>query len=332
MEYRFSHRVYRLPFRTPVRTSHGLWAERTGVWVRLEDETGKVGFGEAAPIPWFGTENVEDIDAACRTLGENVTDHLLDAVPTTLGCLKNALNAARAGELSPPEDLAARQVAGLLPAGPGALDAIREKLEVGFRVFKWKVGVGDAADEMGLLDDLCGELPDGAKIRLDANGAWDRRTAERWLARCAERPVEFVEQPVTPEAADLLRGLAEDYPTPLALDESIVRDGDVTRWLSDGWPGYYVIKTALLADPDAVLAALKKASAKVVFSSALETAIGAQATLRHAFAWTGSKHALGFGVWPLYENHVLNGPTALPFVRWDEVKALNPEAAWNALS
>lgn len=345
VEYHFSHRVYHLPFRTPVRTGHGLWSDRTGVWVRLEDEAGKIGFGEAAPIPWFGTETAEEIDAACRSLGDSVDDAMLDAVPAKLGCLKNALAAARAGEVASPPDLAARQVAALLPAGPAAIDAVQLKLEAGFRVFKWKVGVGETATELGLLDDLCAELPDGAKIRLDANGAWDRRTAERWLSRCAERPVEFIEQPclapldgasqgaaLRGKTDDLLRGLAEDYPTPLALDESIVRDGDVARWLSQGWAGFYVIKTALLADPGAVLRALDKASAKVVFSSALETAVGAKTALQHAFAWTGSKHALGFGVWPLFANRLLNGPTALPFVRWEDVNTLNPEAAWNALN
>ena len=313
--------------------------------VRLEDAAGNVGWGEAAPIPWFGTETAEEIDATCRALGEFVDGRVLDAVPAEFGCLKNALTAARAGAMAAPADPTPRQVAALLPAGLEAKTAIRQKLEAGFRVFKWKVGVDEAAYEMGLLDDLCGELPDGSKLRLDANGAWDRRTAERWLARCAERPVEFVEQPcfapldgASPGMAsrgkteDLLRGLAEDYPTPLALDESLVRDGDVAHWLGSGWPGFYVIKTALLADPASVLTALQKASAKVVFSSALETAIGAKTALQHAFAWTGTKHALGFGVWPLYASSALNGPIALPFVRWQDVNSLNPEAAWNALN
>ena len=345
MEYRFAHRLYRLPFRQPVRTGQGVWAERAGVLVRLEDASGHVGWGEAAPIPWFGTETAEAIDVTYRSLGELVDDRVLDAVPAQSGCLKNALAAARSRAVTAPTDPAPRQVAALLPAGPEAMVAIRQKLEAGFRVFKWKVGVTDAATEMGLLDDLCGELPAGAKLRLDANGAWDRRTAERWLACCAERPVEFVEQPCFAPLAgasqgtalrhkteDVLLGLAADYPTPLALDESLVHDGDVAHWLARGWPGFYVIKSALLGDPASVLAALHQANAKVVFSSALETAVGAKAALQHAFAWTGSRHALGFGVWPLYADQALNGPTALPFVRWEDVNSLNPEAAWNALN
>jgi O-succinylbenzoate synthase len=344
VEYQFSLRPYRLPFRAPVRTSHGVWSERTGVIVRLEDENGRVGFGEAAPIPWFGTETVEEIVAACGSLGERVDERRLDDLPVALRCLKNALVAARTESVTP-QNPAPRQVAALLPAGTPALPALRGRLEAGFRVFKWKVGVGDVADELAILDDLCGELPSGGRLRLDANGAWDRRTAERWLARCAERPVEFVEQPcfapgtgasqgaaLRQRVEDLLMGLAGDFPTPIALDESVVADGDVDRWLGRGWPGVIVLKPTLLADMDGTMAKLAKASTPLVFSSALETGVGAKQALSLAFAWSGPSLALGFGVWPLFDRPECEGPTAAPFVRWEDVQAINPEAVWNALS
>jgi O-succinylbenzoate synthase len=226
-------------------------------------------------------------------------------------------------------------VAALLPAGRAALATVMPKAEAGFRTFKWKVGVGAPADELALLDDLCAKLPGGARLRLDANGAWDRRAAERWLGRVASLPVEFIEQPIAAGAGgaeDLLLGLAGDYPTPLALDESVIADGDVERWLNAGWPGFFVIKPALLADPAGALAKLEKAKARVVFSSALETAVGAQAALRHAFAWEGEPRALGFGVWPLFQDTRCDGPPAAPFLHAAEVDRLNPEAVWTALS
>lgn len=341
MIYHLSHRRYALPFRGTVRTAHGPWPVREGVLVRLATSEGAVGYGEAAPIPWFGTETVEEIEAACRDLGDFVDDARLDSVPSHLGCLRGALAAARCRPAESP-DAAARPVALLLPAGRAALPLIEPRAEIGFRVFKWKVGVADAADELALLDDVCARLPGGARLRLDANGAWDRRTAERWLERCAERPVEYVEQPSFAEpsqgsteqrkADDLMLGLAGDYPTPLALDESLTREGDITRWMAAGWPGYYVIKPSLLGDAEAAVAALAKAGARVVFSSALETAIGAKAALRVAFNWTGTVHALGFGVWPLFADRRCDGPATAPFLRWRDVAAIDEEAVWNALN
>lgn len=328
----------------PVRTAHGAWAEREGLIVRLENEKGCVGLGEAAPIPEFGTETVDEDEAGVRALGEWVDEAAIAALPERLACLRHALGVARAeisesGDRKPetsanPTGAKALAIVALLPAGRAALAQIEPKGEIGFRIFKWKVGVADLADELALLDDVCAALPSGGKLRLDANGAWDRRRAERWLERSADRPVEFVEQPIAADARgamDSLLGLAGDYPTPLALDESLVGDGDLERWIGAGWPGVFVVKPSLLGDVPAALARLERAKAAVVFSAALETAIGARAALRAAFAWPGEKRAAGFGVWPLFADPRFDGPAAAPFVRREDVERIAVEAAWTAL-
>src|SRR5947209_11370937 len=58
MMFRLQHQRYRLPFRAPVRTAHGLWSEREGFLVRAESESGGIGFGEVAPVAGFGSESV----------------------------------------------------------------------------------------------------------------------------------------------------------------------------------------------------------------------------------------------------------------------------------
>lgn len=346
MRVRFQYRRYRLAFRTAVRTAHGVWSEREGILVRVSDEGGLAGLGEAACLPWFGTETVDAAEAACTKFGEWVGAEELEEVPLSLVCLRNAVAAAR-GELEERvqiADGAERRVrdnapylgvAALLPAGRAVLAALGPKAEAGFRIFKWKVGVGDVADELGLLDDVCAALPAGAKLRLDANGAWDRRKAERWLERCADRPVEFVEQPVAADARgaeDVLRGLAEDWPTPIALDESLAGDGDVERWIGAGWRGVWVVKPSLLGDVARTLARLEKAKASVVFSSALETAVGARAALQWAFGWKGEARALGFGVWPRFQDARCDGPYAAPFIRVADLDRIDAEAVWNAIN
>jgi O-succinylbenzoate synthase len=296
-------------------------------------------------------------------------------VPARLRCLRNAIAAAReeiaaaigaAEEKSPDASPTALGVAALLSAGRAALEQIPPKAEVGFRVFKWKVGVGDLSDELALLDDVCAALPSGGKLRLDANGAWDRRKAERWLERCADRPVEFVEQPCFARAEDgataqrrvedTLLGLASDFPTPIGLDESLVGDADLARWMAAGWPGVYVIKPSMFGDRSAALWRLEHARADVVFSSALETAVGAKAGLKAAFAWSermqrpvgavsgapGSnvarntdappRRAVGFGVWPLFADARFDGPASAPFLRFEDVAKIEASHLWNALS
>lgn len=348
MSFRLQFRRYALPFRAAVRTAHGPWATREGLLLRVEGADGRVGFGEAAPIPQFTTETVDADETALRELGARIEDARIGDVPAKLACLQHALRdavgqaseAAATSRQPPPTPYLS--VAALLPGGRAAMTDVGAKADAGFRVFKWKVGVGDHMDELGLLDDLCAALPDGARLRLDANGAWDRRQAERWLERCAERPVEFVEQPclAPPDASDreqrrvddVLRGLANDYPTPVALDESVAGNKDIERWLGDGWPGVFVVKPSLIADLDAALVALTAARAKVVFSSALETALGASHALRAAFRWGGEVRAVGFGVWPLFADARFNGPAAAPFIRWEDIARIKLEAIWTALS
>lgn len=349
----FQYRRYRLALRAPVRTAHGVWTEREGLIVRLarhaEERAGEeegrsvVGWGEVAVLPWFGTETADEAVATCAEIGKEIDDEVIAAVPKKLVCLRSALAMARAecgnrGEQRKKSSVGERPylgVAALVPAGRAAVGQVREKAESGFRVFKWKVGVGDIADELGILDDVCGVLPEGAKLRLDANGAWDRRKAERWLERCAERPVEFVEQPIAAGARgadDVLLGLAGDWPTPIALDESLVGERDLERWLGAGWTGVWVVKPSLLGDVAGAMARLEKAKAAVVFSSALETAVGARAALRVAFAWKGEPRALGFGVWPLFADARCDGPRAAPFLRAEDVERIEGEAVWNAIS
>lgn len=330
-DFRFAYRRYRLAFRHPVRTARALWAEREGLIVRLEAADGRVGWGEAAPVPAFGMEGMDDLEAAAR----NWPSFDPARVPT----LENALRAAqadmegsRAGKES---SRPAWAVAALLPAGRAAIAVARERAAAGFRTFKWKVGVEGWRDEASILDDVCAAIPEGARLRLDANGAWDRRTAEQWLARCAERPVELVEQPVGGEDSrgeDLLRGLAADFPTPIGLDESLVGEPDLERWLGSGWPGVYVIKPSLFADAAGALRKLAAAKAKVIFSSAIETAVGARAALQLAFAWEGERAALGFGVWPIFQAEACDGPALAPFIRPGDLDAGAGEKVWNALS
>lgn len=338
MSFRLNYRRYSLTFSRTVRTAHGFWQLREGVLVRIEGGDGKLGFGEAAPIPWFGTETVDEVVEYLDSLGGLFRPEFAEEAKLRHPCAVCALRAATEDLQESPSSgspRAALQVAALLPAGRAALAAVGPLAEQGFRVFKWKVGVGDPGDEQAMLGDLLGSLPSGSKLRLDANGAWDARIAARWLDRCAGLPIEYVEQPVAPgsrASQDTLLGLAADYPTDLALDESLVRDADFDHWLGLGWRGVYVVKPLLLADAAGRLRELETRGAKVVFSSALETAIGACQILRLAFSWNGSRRALGLGVWPLFQNSLFDGPALAPFLREEELQSINPERLWNALS
>ncbi len=331
MSYRFSFKPYRRPLRAPLRTAHGLWAEREGLIVRLEEGTGSVGYGEVAPLPWFGTETLAEAAEVCGKFGATVEGEVLDAVPARFGCVRFALAQAR---MQPAKVTTSSRlpVAGLLPAGRGALAALPAMLEAGYLSLKWKVAVGAVDDELGIFDDLLAALPAYAKLRLDANGGWDRRQAAKWLERCAERPVEFVEQPVKPGDEDALLGLAADYPVTLALDESVTDLAAARHWQGKGWNGIFVIKPALTGPLDELAAWAVETKADVVLSSAIETALGRAAILRSALTQPLTKRALGFGVGEIFGARRWDGPFLGPVLEASWVNAVNPEDLWTALS
>ncbi|MDP2138873.1 MAG: o-succinylbenzoate synthase [Candidatus Didemnitutus sp.] len=332
MRYRFSFKSYRRALRLPLRTAHGAWTEREGIFVRLEREDGQVGFGEIAPLSWFGTETLAEAGEICRKLGDEVTDELLDGIETRFGCVRFALAAARAPNLAPASPERRLPVAALLPAGRAALQVLPDKLAAGYLGLKWKVGVERAEDELVLLDDLLAMLPAYVRLRLDANGAWDRRTAERWLAACAERPVEFVEQPAAADDDDLLLGLAEDFPVTLALDESVTGLSAAREWQERGWRGVFVLKPALAGPLDEMTTWITTTKPDVVFSSAIETALGRAQVLRAIFSADLTQRALGFGVGDVFGDWQWDGPPLGPLLDATWGDGVNPEALWNAVN
>jgi O-succinylbenzoate synthase len=84
MKYRFEFRPYRRTFKQPLATSHGLWEVREGIILRLIDRTGRAGFGEIAPLKWFGSESSEQALEFCGQLPSEISTDDIFAVPSEL--------------------------------------------------------------------------------------------------------------------------------------------------------------------------------------------------------------------------------------------------------
>ena len=134
---------------------------------------------------------------------------------------------------------------------------------------KWKVAAGADAEERAVLEQLLARLPAGWTLRLDANGGWDRPTAQAWAERLAGDPrLDWLEQPLSvadPEGLERLAALV-----PVALDESLRADPA----LAQRWSGWQVRRPASEGDPRPLLAALQAGTPNLCLSTAFETGIG----------------------------------------------------------
>ncbi|GAB1538347.1 o-succinylbenzoate synthase [Scytonema sp. NUACC21] len=295
-------------------TSHGIWEIREGIILRLTDDLGRVGWGEIAPISWFGSETLEQALLFCRQLSEELTDGTVFSIPDNLpACqfgFESAIREIGNGDWGDKEENFSFSpsplltYSALLPAGEAALLVWRTLWEQGYRTFKWKIAVYPIAEELKIFKALAQALPASTKLRLDANGGLSYEAANLWLWTCDhiktnnEFPleIEFIEQPLSVDQFDAMLNLSYCYSTAIALDESVATLNQLTACYQKGWRGIFVIKPGIVGSPYRLRQFCQQYEIDAVFSSVFETSIGRKASLQLATELSRHNRAVGFGV------------------------------------
>ena len=83
-ELEFGFRAYRRRFKRALLTHHGVWSVREGILLRLVAPDGRVGWGEIAPLAWFGSETLAAALAFCEQLPKKITAEMIEAIPEQL--------------------------------------------------------------------------------------------------------------------------------------------------------------------------------------------------------------------------------------------------------
>ncbi len=173
-----------------------------------------------------------------------------------------------------------------------------------------KVKVAEAGQE--LADDLdrvaaVRDLAPGARIRVDANGAWGVDEARDALRRLSRYGLEYAEQPcrTVPELAHLRVALARaGLDVPIAADESIRRAQDPLEVARRHAADVIVVKVAPLGGVSAALRIVGEVGLPAVVSSAIDTSVGIRAGIALAAALPQLSHACGLGTIGLFADDV----------------------------
>jgi o-succinylbenzoate synthase len=305
MVYRFEFRPYCRPFRQPIHTHHGLWPVREGIILKLTDNQGKSSFGEVAPLPWFGSETLEQALQFCLQLPPVLSEETLFSILPTLPACQFGFETMFRHRTQPTQaqELPLSRYGALLPSGSAALQAWSEFWHKGHRTFKCKIGLEPLVAELAWLEQLLNQLPFGAKLRLDANGGFDEITARHWLEWCDRnrQRIEYIEQPLPPSEFGSLMRLCDRYQTPIALDESVATLEQLKNYYYQGWYGIFVIKAATIGSPHRLKQFCQNHPIDLVISSVFETSIGRQAVIDlavelEAILPNAHHRALGLGI------------------------------------
>jgi L-Ala-D/L-Glu epimerase len=243
---------YALPFRQPYVTARGELRRREMVLLRLRDDEGRVGLGEAVPLALRGGASLEtvvrELDALAETalldpegFAEDARAAALSAparcaVETALWDLVERASPARLpndphsgskGNLGEGgmEPQVVRCNATLVAGAPAEVAAEAERWAAeGFGTFKLKLGAGDDVGQVRAVREALGAE---VRIRVDANASWSVEEAGRVLAAIEPYAIELVEQPV--ETLEQMAELAQRTEIPLAADESVASAAEARR-------------------------------------------------------------------------------------------------------
>lgn len=302
-KYQLEFRQYRRKFKQPLITHHGIWDVREGIILRLQDQDGKISFGEIAPISWFGSETLEQAWDFCQKLPQKITTETIFGIPSTLpACQFGFESAWEMGNRKQEKSDFLFHYSHLLPTGASAIDAWQTPWNQGIRTFKWKIGVAHIKEEIKIFNQLIQALPATIQLRLDANGGLSKLQAEQWLEIADYTDnIEFLEQPLPPQQFEAMLEMSRQYSTTIALDESVANLKQLEDCYLRGWRSIFVIKVAIFGSCRGLRQFCQTHEIDTVFSSVFESAIARNAALQLANELACNHRAVGFGV-----NHWFN--------------------------
>ena len=219
MNYDISVSERTFHFKQPAGTSRGVYTTRHSWFLEMTSpQLPQVrGIGECAPL----------LQLSCCLL---YTSDAADPYPSMLFGLETAWQSLHAGSAKLFDTPFGRGEEGIPINGlvwMGTYDEmlarIEEKLRMGFRCIKMKIGAIEFDKEMALIRHIRERYTkEQIELRVDANGGFTPDEALEKLELLARYDVHSIEQPIRQHRWNDMARLCRESPLPVALDEELI--------------------------------------------------------------------------------------------------------------
>lgn len=282
-----------LHFKTPARTSRGSYDVHDIIIVSMNDDEGRIGLGECAPLPDLSCDRdaytmMSDVARLInKALDSDDYADFLRPYPALLFALESAMYDMKKSEILYDTPFARCEEGiptnGLVWMGSSEemLAQVKKKILAGFRCIKLKIGAIDWEQEIELIRFIRSKFSkDTIELRVDANGAFSYEEALLRLEELAKYDIHSIEQPIKAQQWEKMAELCRNTPLPIALDEELIGMNylhEKQAMLGAIRPQYIVIKPSLHGGISGSIEWVSEANKRGVGSwmtSALESNIG----------------------------------------------------------
>lgn len=321
----FSIQEKLLHFKQPAGTSRGVYTTRK-IWLLTVEHDGRTAIGECAPLPQLSCDDIPDYEAVLRRFCDIIEatgsipydemrnyPSMLFGVETALAQLSRTDGLLYDTPFSHGEE--GIPINGLVWMGTHdeMLSRLKEKLALGFRCVKLKIGAIDFAKELDLIQHIRKHFSrEEVELRVDANGGFTPDVALERLQELARYDIHSIEQPIMAHQWSEMAQLCQLSPLPIALDEELIgvnSTDEKIRLLDTIKPQYIILKPSLhggVAGTREWIALANERGIGSWITSALESNIGLNAIAQLAADIYGLKITMpqGLGTGMLFTDNI----------------------------
>lgn len=278
----------RLPLTKPIKMAGVAMMATDNLLVRIEDDAGHVGWGEACSAPTMTGETAAGMVAAVRYLApqlEGTAVEDIDELNVRLDKLLYGNHGAKSAIEIAAFDLYGRRLGAplyeliggrqrdnvpvlwMLAAADLELDRpeARRKCDEGFKSFKVKVGVKSGANgvarDIGRAQSIRQAIGGSVQISADANQGYTRDEGLAFVKGADETVLDFFEQPVAGDDLEGMQAIARTSRVPIGADEGIHSLADIERHHALGAAQGVSLKTIKLGGVSGVMQAGRRTDA-----------------------------------------------------------------------